>query len=103
VADTPPREQINEVKDLLIAYFKQETIDPLKGLLRYVGFGLAGALLIGTGVCFLAVGLLRALQTETGTRFQGHWSWAPYGITVVGLVLIAVAAMFVARSPRSSR
>jgi hypothetical protein len=103
VPDTPPREQINEVKDLLIAYFKQETIDPLKGLARYVGFGLAGALLIGTGICFLAVGGLRALQTETGSTFRGHWSWAPYGITVFGLLMIAAAAVFIARSPRSSR
>jgi hypothetical protein len=103
VADTPPREQFNEVKDLLIAYAKQETIDPLKGLARYVGFGLLGSLLIGTGICFLAVGGLRALQTETGTTFRGHWSWAPYGITVFGLLMIAVAAVFMARSPRSSR
>jgi hypothetical protein len=104
VAETPPREQINEVKDLLIAYFKQETIDPLKGLVRYVGFGLLGALLIGTGVCFLAVGGLRALQTETGSTFRGHWSWAPYGITVFGLLMIAGAAVWIAaRSPRSSR
>jgi membrane protein implicated in regulation of membrane protease activity len=103
VAEKPPREQINEIKDLLIAYFKQETIDPLKGLLRYVGFGLLGALLMGIGICFLAVGGLRALQTETGTTFTGNWTWAPYGITVVALVLIAAAAVFKARSPRSSR
>ena len=103
MADTPPREQFNELKDLLIAYFKQETIDPLKGLARYVGFGLLGALLIGTGICFLAVGGLRALQTETGSTFTGHWSWAPYGITVVGLLFIAATAVFMARSPRSSR
>ena len=37
------------------------------------------------GILFLAIGALRALQTETGTRFQGHWSWAPYGITFVAL------------------
>jgi hypothetical protein len=104
VAETPPREQINEVKDLLIAYFKQETIDPIKGLARWVGYGLLGALLVGTGICFLAVGGLRALQTETGTTFRGHWSWAPYGITVVGLVIIAGGAVWMAaRSPRSSR
>jgi hypothetical protein len=103
VADTPTREQFDEVKDLVIAYFKQETVDPLKGLLRYVGFGLLGALLIGTGICFLAVGGLRALQTETGSTFTGHWSWAPYGITVFGLLVIAATAVFMARSPRSSR
>lgn len=103
MAEKAPREQITELKELLIAYFKQETIDPLKGLARYVAFGLLGALLMGTGICFLAVGGLRALQTETGTSFRGHWSWAPYGITVVALVLIAAAALFKARSPRSSR
>ena len=103
MAEKAPREQITELKELLIAYFKQETIDPLKGLARYVGFGLLGSLLIGTGICFLAVGGLRALQTETGSTFRGHWSWAPYGITVFGLLMIAVAAVFMARSPRSSR
>lgn len=103
MAEKSPREQIDELKELLIAYFKQETIDPLKGLARYVGFGLLGAMLIGTGICFLAVGGLRALQTETGTRFTGHWSWAPYGITVGGLVSIAVVAILKTRSPRSSR
>jgi membrane protein implicated in regulation of membrane protease activity len=102
VADKAPKEQISELKELLIAYFKQETIDPLKGLARYVGYGLLGALLIGTGICFLAVGGLRALQTETGSTFTGHWSWAPYGIIVVALVAIAAAALFKARSPRSS-
>jgi membrane protein implicated in regulation of membrane protease activity len=103
VAEKATREQITELKELLIAYFKQETIDPLKGLARYVGFGLLGASLIGTGICFLAIGGLRALQTETGTTFQGHWTWAPYGITVAALMIIAVAAISRARSPRSSR
>ena len=87
MAESPPREQFNEVKDLVIAYFKQETIDPLKGLARYVGFGLLGALLIGTGICFLAVGGLRALQTETGSTFTGNWSWAPYAIMTAVLII----------------
>ena len=103
MADKAPQEQIRELKELLIAYFRQETIDPLKGLARYVGFGLLGASLMGIGICFLAVGGLRALQTQTGTTFGGNWSWVPYGITVVGLMVIAVAAVFKARSPRSSR
>jgi membrane protein implicated in regulation of membrane protease activity len=103
VAEKSPREQIDELKELLIAYFKQETIDPLKGLARYVGFGLLGATLIGVGICFLAVGGLRALQTETGTKFTGHWTWAPYGITVAALLIIAVLALMKTRSPRSSR
>jgi hypothetical protein len=103
LAEKSPQQQLRELKELLIAYFKQETIDPLKGLARYVGFGLLGAMLIGTGICFLAIGGLRALQTETGTTFTGNWSWAPYGITVAGLLIIAVAAVMKARSPGSSR
>jgi hypothetical protein len=103
VPEKHPQQQIRELRELLIAYFKQETIEPLKGLARYVGFGLIGAMLIGTGVCFLAIGGLRALQTETGTTFHGNWSWAPYGITIVGLLAIAGAALTRARSPRSSR
>jgi hypothetical protein len=103
VPDKSAQEQIRELRELLIAYFKQETIEPLKGLARYVGFGLIGAMLIGTGVCFLAIGGLRALQTETGTTFRGNWSWAPYGITIAGLLFIAGAALTRARSQGSSR
>jgi hypothetical protein len=103
LAEKSPQQQLRELKELLIAYFKQETVDPLKGLARYVGFGLLGALFMGTGICFLAIGGLRALQTETGTTFAGNWSWAPYGITVGGLLIIATAALVKARSPRSSR
>jgi hypothetical protein len=103
VPEKPAQEQIRELRELLIAYFKQETIDPLKGLARYVGLGLAGATLMGFGVVFLAIGALRALQTETGTTFRGNWSWAPYGITIVGLLVVTGAALFKARSPRSSR
>ena len=55
VADNP-QQTIRELKELVIAYAKQETVDPLKGLGRYVAFGVAGALLIGTGVTFVALG-----------------------------------------------
>ena len=102
MADKPPQEQLRELKELIIAYFKQETIDPLKGLVRYVAFGLLGAVLMGTGICFLAIGGLRALQTETGTTFTGNWSWAPYLFAIVALLIVAFVALLRARSPRSS-
>jgi hypothetical protein len=98
VPDKPPQQQIRELRELVIAYFKQETLDPLKGLARYVGFGVLGATLIGAGVSFLAIGGLRALQTQTGTTFHGNWSWAPYGITIAGLLIIAGLALTRARS-----
>ncbi len=97
-----PQQDVRELKDLVIAYAKQETIEPLKGLWRYVGFGLAGALLIGTGVCFLAIGLLRALQGNRGWAVHGNWSWVPYVIDVVLLVVIA-ALVWLARSKQSHK
>lgn len=87
-----PQETITELKDLVVAYAKQETVEPLKGLARYFAFGVAGALALGVGVGFLAMAGLRALQTETGSTFHGNWSWAPYGIVVAGLVILAALA-----------
>jgi hypothetical protein len=101
VADNP-QQTVRELKDLVVAYAKQETTDPLKGLRRYVGYGLAGALLMGTGVGFLAVGLLRALEGNRGWLFHGNWSWVPYAIDVIGLVVIA-ALVWSARSRRNRK
>lgn len=78
----------SELWDLVRAYAKQETVEPFKGILRFVGFGLAGGLLLSIGLILLTLGGLRALQTETGTTFQGNWSWAPYGIVVVAAVVV---------------
>lgn len=97
-----PRDTVRELKELVVAYAKQETLDPLKGLGRYVGFGVAGALLLATGFVLLAIGGLRALQTETGTTFTGNWSWAPYGIVVAALALVATLA-WTARGRRKER
>jgi hypothetical protein len=36
---------------------------------------------------FLGLSGLRALQTETGSTFTGDWSWVPYVIMVVTLLL----------------
>lgn len=83
--------QIAELKDLVVAYAKQETVDPLKTLGRYLGFGLAGSLAIGSGLIFALLALLRGLQQIEvfGADVHEHrFSWAPYVITaVVGLAL----------------
>ena len=83
----------SELFDLVRAYAKQETVEPLKGLGRFIGFGLAGSMALGIGLVLLALGALRALQTETGTTFQGNWSWAPYLIVLVGCVSLAGIAV----------
>ncbi len=98
-----PQQTIRELKELVIAYAKQETIDPLKGLARYVAFGVLGALLIGVGVTFLAVGGLRALQGDhRGPHFTGNWSWAPYAIVVVGAFATAALSWFVGTKRKKS-
>ena len=80
-------ELVLELKDLCVAYIRQETVLPLKALGRYLAFGIGGSLLMGVGVLLLALGLLRLLQTETGTTFAGDWSWVPYLIVFAALVI----------------
>ena len=85
----------SELWDLVVTYLKQETVVPIKGLGRFLALGMAGAVVLGIGLVLLALSLLRALQTEADTTFDGDWSWAPYGIT---LVACAVAAALAARA-----
>jgi len=83
----PPLPQlVTELWDLIVAYFKQETVVPLQQLGRWIAFGILGALLLGGGVVLLAMAGLRALQEETGTTFTGNLSWIPYMILFVALV-----------------
>ncbi len=75
---------------LVVAYFKQETIEPIKGLQRFVGYGVAGSLMVGLGGVLIVLGLLRLLQTVDA--FDGNWSIVPYLITlVVALVATGLA------------
>ena len=97
---TPPLPQlVTELRDLVVSYFKQQTLVPLQQLGRYIGFGILGSLLLGFGVLFLGLSMLRALQTETGDTFAGDWSFAPYLLTFVTLVF-GGALVWLARSLR---
>lgn len=83
---------LTELWDLVKTYARQEVVEPLKGVGRYLGFGLGGAILGSIGVVLLLLALLRALQTQTGTALTGSWSWAPYGIVfVISALLILLA------------
>ncbi len=79
---------VSELWTMTVDYAKQEIKDPLKGLGSYLLWGALSMLLVGLGMVLLAIGWLRALQTETGSRFTGNWSWAPYGIVLVGAMLV---------------
>jgi len=99
----PPLPQlVTELWDLIVAYFKQETVVPLQQLGRWIAFGILGAFLLGGGVLLLSMAGLRALQEETGTTFTGNLSWIPYMILFVTLVAGA-AITWKARGVRRRR
>lgn len=96
--------EVKELVDLLKRYLLQETVGPLKTMGRSLGFGAAAALMFGIGGTFALIGVLRVLETETGTVFGGDLSWAPYGLTTIaGIGVIGLAAAMLLRTPRSER
>ncbi|MGH9109988.1 MAG: hypothetical protein ACRDY3_11090 [Acidimicrobiales bacterium] len=89
---------------LVIDYVKQETLGPLKGLGRFLAFGIAGSLALCAGLAILLVGALRLIQGESGTVFAGDLSWIPYLIVAfVALVLIGLAAWRIGKGPAARR
>jgi hypothetical protein len=93
--DTPKTipQVATELWELSTAYAKQETIDPLKGLAQFLRNGVGGVLLLSLGSVLLLIGLLRLLQSQTGTTFTGNLSWVPYLIVVfaaAGLIGLVV-------------
>jgi putative superfamily III holin-X len=86
-------QQLRELWELVVAYFRQETVDPVRNLGRFVLFGIAGSLVLGIGLVLLVLAALRLLQNETGSSFQGNLSWIPYLITLVACLVLAGAAM----------
>lgn len=88
------QEIVQDLWDLLVAYARQETIDPLRNIGRYLAYGLGGMVVITLGVFMLGLSGLRALQTQTGEVFNGFWSWVPYLIVAFvlgGLVSLAIS------------
>lgn len=78
---------LDEFVSLVVAYAKQETLDPIKSLGRFVAFGIVGALLLALGGGLLALAAIRAIQAETGRHLTGSLTWAPYlgGVVVAGV------------------
>lgn len=98
------RRQGTDTVQLVIDYVKQETLEPLKGLGRFVVFGVVGSVALCAGLVLLLLAGLRALQTETGTTFAGNLSWLPYVIVGAGaILLIGAAAARIARGPARRR
>ena len=103
-----PAEHAQELKDLVVSYATQETVDPLKALGRYLGYGMAGGFFVGGGVGLLLLGMLRGLQQvhwlNSVTQAGGwHGSWVPYAITIISGVLVVVAAIVAAQRSTARR
>ena len=89
---------------LTVDYLKQETIQPLKGLGRFLYMGIAGSFFLAGGILLALIGILRLLQTETGTALTGDWSWVPYlSVMVIGIAVIVVAAWRITAGPARER
>ena len=100
-----PADHVNELKELVVGYAKQETVDPLKAVGRYLGFGVGGSIAISLGVVMFLMSLLRAMQSwgpMSGDR--GAWSLVPYAVTIVAaIVIIALAALRISKAPKKGR
>lgn len=86
---------VNELWGLTRDYAKQETVDPVRAIGKFLAFGIPGSLLIGLGGFFIGLGVLRMLQDATGTHLTGSWSWVPYvatlALTVLAILLLVAA------------
>lgn len=90
-----PVDHVTEFATMVVDYAKQETLDPLKSLKRYLAHGVAGAVCLGIGLMFLLLALLRGLQSidffaQDGGE-PGATTLIPYAITlVVGFVVVGL-------------
>ena len=102
--DSSPQKSLGEIFELTKAYAKQETVDPIKGLWKFVAFGLGAALVGAMAIGLLIVGILRLLQTETGQHLTGSLTWVPYLITlVITLIVIALAVVSITNRKGTER
>src|ERR1700683_3483124 len=61
------KDGVEDVVRLIVAYARQETLDPVLRQLKALATGIAGAVLLALGTVLLAVGFVRALQAEFGS------------------------------------
>ncbi len=90
--DRSPKESATEVFGLVRDYAKQETVAPLKGLLSYVKWGLIGSLLLAIGITELVIAVLRLVQSEWASVFDGRWSFVPYFVTLFLATIVLLLA-----------
>lgn len=90
---------VRDIGTMLVEYVKQETLDPVKGLARFVAVGMASMVVTGIGIILLLLGGLRLLQTETGSTFDGHLTFLPYVFALIVCAAVAVGALRASSGP----
>ena len=76
--DKTTADVVNDLWQLVRDYAKQETVDPLKTIGRFLALGLGGAVLLSLGVVMGVLAILRGLQTSGRHHLDEHLSWVPY-------------------------
>jgi len=92
---------IDAVIDALSSYVKGQLVRPLSGAGRWLLFGIVGGLLVGAGVVFMLLGVLRLLQTELSgmSGVNSRLSWLPYLIVlVIGVGVLIVTLQRISRT-----
>jgi hypothetical protein len=88
-----PLEGAQEMQQMLVTYAKQETLQPLKQLGRYLGLGIAGSLLMFLGVFFVGLATLRLLQSLDTFGGAAWMSTLPY-LASIGVLLLAIVLIY---------
>lgn len=83
------RGDFEEIKRIFLRYVKDETIQPLKDLGRFVAFGVLGSVFVALGSILLLLGGLRFLQEFR--ILDGSLSWLPY--LIIAVVCVAIFSL----------
>lgn len=87
-----PKVKLAELYDLVVNYAKQQTIEPIRGVGRWLVFGLIAAVLMSIGLVLGVLGFLRLIQTTTIGE-SNSWSWTGYLITIVACIAVGWLAV----------
>jgi len=98
-ADDVEVPSIGELVELVAAYARQQTLEPIRGAGRWLAYGLVAVVSLVMGVVMISLGTLRLLQTEVFVDAT-TWSFVPYMIVVA--LCTAVTAYVVSRINRDS-
>jgi hypothetical protein len=98
----PARREDTSIEGLVTLvrdYAKQETLGPLRGAGQWIGYGAAGALLLGIGLSMVLLGLLRLIQTEWDRAASGALSWLAYLVVLVVCVVAIIVTLSRIKQP----